>query len=203
MEKLKPHFDDLFYLIQDSFISYQILFIIDDKKTQIELLNKDFFRFIGYQQFFMLNIQLAKILDCKKSQKRNIIKLCNDLINDNYKQEILIYYKKLQPSITYINKNYEQYIENVREVLTKVRGINKVIKKLSDARNKVYAHTDFEVNINFLTLHELKQLLDFAAYAYNVIRGELYGIKTDFTKGLVDLTILDVIQNIQRGLSLE
>ena len=64
MEELEAHFNDLSKIIQDSFIAYNNLSVMVDSRRQVKILNEDFFRFLQYQQFFMLNIQLCKILEC-------------------------------------------------------------------------------------------------------------------------------------------
>ena len=199
MEELEAHFNDLLKLIQDSFIAYNNLSVMVESRKQVKILNEDFFRFLQYQQFFMLNIQLCKILECKRSQQRNVVTLCDNLIKGNYKDKILSYWGSLQPSVNYIDKKYDKFIEKVKAVRKRIKLSNKVIDKLCLARNKVYAHTDINRQIKYLNLVELKELLDLSAFAYNNTRGALHGANADFNHGLNNLNMKGVIRILERG----
>src|SRR6218665_1355791 len=87
---IEAWFNDLTKIIADSFISYQQLSVIDKKRREKELLLKEgFFTFFEYQQWFMLIIQLAKIFSKKKkTQKRNIITLFDEIIKGEFSEQI-------------------------------------------------------------------------------------------------------------------
>jgi hypothetical protein len=199
MEKLKEHFNDLSKLIQDAFIAYQNLLTALENQHQHKFLQEDFFRFFQYQQYFMINIQLSKILEHKSNQKRNIVTLCNRILQHDFRKEIIKYYGELQPSVRHINKNYTAFITSVKEVKDKILSQHILIAKVGAARDKVYAHTDVNRVVDFPTLVELETLIELAAHAYNNIHGVLLGGHMDFTKGLINIRMKDVIRIFERG----
>lgn len=199
MKKLNDWFEDLNKLIQDSFISYKHLSVIKELKSETKFLNEDFFDFYQYQQWFMINIQLAKIFECKpKTQKRNIITLFNNIINGEYADELAEFFADNKQNKSLLT--YEQFIEEIKNLNSSIKTHRKVIDKVINARNKIYAHTDIERIIDFPSLEELKSLIDLASKLYNNSRGQLYGISTNFTRGIINLTINDVIRIMNIGL---
>lgn len=193
MKKIDSWFDDLNKLIQDSFIAHKHLSIVHEQKSKLKFLNEDFFVFFQYQQFFMLNIQLAKIFEAKQTQKRNIRTLFQKIISGQFSEEITLFLADGKKT----GLTYKQFIQQIKELNSSIKTHQKIIDKVSKARNKIYAHTDINRMINFPTIEELKLLIDLAANLYNNSRGKLYGIHTDFTRGINNLTINYVIKVIQ------
>lgn len=200
LSELNKWFDDLNKLIQDCFIAYNNLKTIDDQKGQVKFLNEDFFLFFRYQQRFMINVQLAKLLECKpKTQQRNIISLCAKLSTFEYDRELTNLLSDDSRGYPHFSARQE-IIERAREIREKIKNRQKIIDKVVITRNKVYAHTDIERLVDFPDLNEIKDLLDLVSFAYNNTRGFLFGIHTDFTKGIVNMTMKDVIRLINKGL---
>lgn len=196
MEKINVWFDDLNKLIQDSFIAYKHLSAVREKRKELAFLNEDFFIFFQYQQWFMLNIQLAKIFDCKKTQQRNVIDLFNKIISGKFNDELI-------PFLSDSSKNksgldYNQFIDKIKVLKDSIKSCQVAIDKVTKVRNKIYAHTDFDRIQNFPTIEEIKSLIDLADKLYNNSRGLLYGIHTDFTRGINNLTINFVIKTIEQ-----
>ena len=196
MEKLDAWFDDLNKLIQDIFISHKHLSIVREERKHKKFLNEDFFSFYQYQQWFMLNIQLAKIFENKKTQKRNVGSLFNGIIKGDFSDE-------LKPFLNDITKNksglnYEQFIDKIKELNSLIKTHEKIIAKISNARNKIYAHTDIDRIINFPTVEEIKTVTELAAHLYNKSRGLLYDKHMDFTHGINNLTLNFIIKVIDR-----
>lgn len=196
MKKLDAWFDDLNKLIQDSFISYKHLSVVRDKRAELKFLNEDFFIFFQYQQWFMLNIQLAKIFDCKKTQKRNVIDLLNKIISGQFDDELNQFLSDSSKNKS--DLNYGQFIDKIKALNSSIKNYQKIINKVSTVRNKIYAHTDIDRIQNFPTVDEIKSLIDLADNIYNNSRGLLYGIHTDFTRGINNLTINYIIDTIQQ-----
>jgi len=194
MKKIDSWFNDLNKLIQDSFIAYKHLSIVREQRGKLKFLNEDFFVFFQYQQLFMLNIQLAKIFEAKKAQKRNIRALFQEIISGHFSDEIIPFLAD--------NKNngvtYELFIQKIKELNSSIKPYQNIIDKVSNARNKIYAHSDIDRMINFPTIEELKLLIDLASNLYNNSRGQLYSTHTDFTRGINNLTINYVIKVIQQ-----
>ena len=199
MQKLNDWFDDLNKLIQDSFITYKHLSVIKELKTETKFLNEDFFTFFQYQQWFMLTIQLSKIFECKpRTQQRNIVTLCDKIIKGDYKEEFEL---MLQQSKISNPPTYADLAEKAKQIRTKIKLHQPTINKIINVRNKIYAHTDIERNIDFPTIDEMKTIIDFASFSYNNSRGFIYGVNTDFTRGVNNLTMKDVVKIMKRGLS--
>lgn len=200
LAELTNWFDDLNKLIQDCFIAYNNLKTVDDQKGQVKFLNEDFFLFFRYQQRFMINVQLAKLLECKPQiQQRNIITLCTKLRICGYDSEITTLLSDNSRGYPHFLTR-EEIFESTNKIREQIKKRQKIIDKVISARNKVYAHTDIQRLVDFPTLSEIKDLLDLASSAYNNTRGLLFGIHTDFTKGIVNLGMKDVIRLINRGL---
>lgn len=199
MQKLNNWFDDLRKLIQDSFISYKNLSVIKESLSDAKFLNEDFFVFFQYQQWFMLTIQLSKIFECKpRTQQRNFVTLCNKIINGDYKEEFELMLQKSKISNTC---TYADLTEKAIQIKMKIKLHQKTIDKIINVRNKIYAHTDIERKINFPTINEMKSIIDLASFSYNNSSGLIYGVNTDFTKGVNNLTMKDVVRIMKRGLN--
>lgn len=200
LDELKNWFDDLNKLIQDCFVSYNNLKTIADQKGQVKFLNEDFFLFFRYQQRFMINVQLAKLLECKpKTQQRNIISLCTRLSTCEYDRDVTTLLSDSSRGKPHFSAR-EDIINRTREIREEIKKRQRIIDKVISTRNKVYAHTDIQRFVDFPALPEIKDLLDLVSFAYNNTRGLLFGIHTDFTKGIVNMTVKDIIRLINRGL---
>ncbi len=199
MGNLNHWFDDLNKLIQDSFITYKHLSVIRELKSETKFLSEDFFVFFQYQQWFMLTIQLSKIFECKpRTQQRNIVTLCGKIINGDYTEEFEL---MLRQSETSSPITYADFIEKAKQIRSEINSHQLTISKIINVRNKIYAHTDIEREMDFLTMDEIKTIIDLAAFSYNNSRGFIYDINTDFTRGIINLTIKDVIRIMNRGLN--
>ena len=198
MPKLNNWFDDLNKLIQDSFITNKHLSVIKELKTETKFLNEDFFVFFQYQQWFMLTIQLSKIFECKpRTQQRNFVTLCDKIIKGDYIREFELILQETKISNPH---TYADLVEKAKQIRTKIKLYQATISKIINVRNKIYAHTDIERKIDFPTIDEMKSIVELASFSYNNSRGFIYGINTDFTRGINNLTMKDVVRIMQRGL---
>ena len=198
MKELNNWFNDLNKLIQDSFISYGHLEAIKELKQDAKFLNEDFFVFFQYQQWFMLTIQLSKIFECKpRSQQRNIITLCNNIIKGDFVEEFDTILNLNGPSN---QPTYPDFVEKAKEIKSKIVLHQTTIDKIVKVRNKIYAHTDIERKIDFPSIEEMKNVIDLASFSYNNSKGYLYGIHTDFTRGINNLKMKDVVRIMKDGL---
>lgn len=188
---LEDWFDDLNKLIQDIFICLKNLNQFYELRPTNKILQQDFFNFYMYQQWFVINIQIAKIVDCKPTQQRNVVTLLNKIIKGDYDSDI-------ETLLQRENRGFPcfQSIEEVKNATKEKKKIIKqkqgIILKVSNIRNKVYAHTDIEKNRDFPSLTEIKELAELSADIYNGVRGMIYGIHTDFSKGVIMLTLKDI-----------
>jgi hypothetical protein len=200
MPNLNNWFDDLNKLIQDSFITYKNLSVIKELKSGTKFLNEDFFVFFQYQQWFMLTIQLSKIFECKpRTQQRNIVTLCDKIIKGDYTEDFELMLQQGKISNTH---TYADFVEKAKQIRTKINLHQPTIKKIINVRNKIHAHTDIERKIDFPTIEEIKIIIDLASFSYNNSRGFIYGVNTDFTRGIISLTMRDVVRIMKRGLNI-
>jgi hypothetical protein len=197
MKKLDAWFEELNKLIQDAFISFKHLSIIEESKKDVMFLNEDFFVFFQYQQWFMLNIQLAKVFECKpRTQQRNILTLFNKIIAQEFSDELVPFFDDTSQNKSGLT--YEQFLERVKIQKSVIRKHQTTIDKIITTRNKYYAHTDIERIPNFPTLEEVNAISNLASSIYNNIRGLLYGIHTDFTRGINNLTLSYIIKLLNK-----
>ncbi len=191
--EIEDWFDDLNKLIQDIFICLKNLDHFYQLRADNEILQQDFFRFYINQQWFVINLQIAKIFECNSHQERNVVTLLNKIIKGDYDTDIWAILEKenrVYPSF--------QSIEEVKDAAKQRRKVinqkQNIIKKVSDVRNKVYAHSDIKKIRDFPSFQEIKELADLSSDTYNGIRGMLFGINTDFTKGVISITIKDIVR---------
>ncbi|WP_020526611.1 hypothetical protein [Flexithrix dorotheae] len=113
------------------------------------ILNSDFLRFSKYSYFYMLVIELNKLVINNQSQKYNLFKLINLL--ENNKNEIN-------------NKISKEKILELKNMLNAINS--RSISSLKNLRDKLYAHQD-NINSDFfsennLTLDEVGRVLSTA-----------------------------------------
>src|SRR6218665_2592007 len=123
-KNIEAWFHDLKYLIADSFVSYQQLSVIDKEMHEKEfILEEGFFAFFTYQQWFMLNIQLAKIFSKTGTQKRNIITLFDKIIKGEFSEQIK---KLLTTRDSENNDEDKELFEEFKELLITSKHENKI-----------------------------------------------------------------------------
>ena len=90
LEELNSWLSDLRNLITDVHIAINnakyLLTETDDDEDKIK--KHGFFVHHTYQLRFIIAIQLCKLFDNSSNQRRNIVKLCNRLINENYDSQL-------------------------------------------------------------------------------------------------------------------
>jgi len=201
--ELYKWFADIRIITQDAYISYNNLKTVLDTENHkcYYFLREDFFIFYRHQQWFMLIIQLCKLFIDNRNHKRNIISLCNILINCKYDDDIL----KLLESQN--NNRGHPNFKNRKVLIIKAKEIKMLIDKnlisinqIHALRDKVYAHTDIEKDLKLPTLLEIENLLSVVSDAYNYTYGLFYGRQMNFTNGFINLTIIDIIRIMDQGL---
>jgi hypothetical protein len=141
----------------------------------------------------MLCIQLSKIFDATKNQKRNIKTLLGNICKGDFDLEIQFLLKKE-------NRGYPCFL-TLEEAKEKIGGQKRKIKEYQDTidkvvkvRNKVYAHTDIDKIEDFPSFSEVKDLVDYASLLYNQTVNMIYGKNMDFTKGIINLTLKNIVR---------
>lgn len=137
--------------------------------------NHGFFRHHYYQLWFIISIQLCKLLTKSKSQKFNFHKLFDKLLSeplDNTLSE-LIERNANKPFVkVFRNKNeFEDVVKDLRKQLESYYGI---IQKLKTSRDTLYAHRDHNARPQNITLDDVSSLLRFCIQTHNSIRGGFF-----------------------------
>ncbi len=200
--ELKKWFADIRIITQDAFISFNNLKTVLDTENhkRYYFLREDFFIFYRHQQWFMLIIQLCKLLVNKSNHKRNIISLCDKLINSKYDNDII---KLLESKNNRGHPNFKtpgEVIAKSKEIKMLIDKNQNIINQIHTLRDKVFAHTDIVKDLKLPTLKEIGNLLEIVSFAYNNTRGLFCGIYMDFTRGVINLTIIDIIRIMEEGL---
>jgi hypothetical protein len=133
-----------------------------------------FFGHYSSQMKFVCAIQLCKLLDNNENQKLNFFKFLRRIKTDfkidksrkeNYSSraeeffyENLIMIKEKMPEIT-------------SGISEKINCNEKLIRKLKDARDKVYAHSDPSAKDKFISWTEISDLSNLAIDVYNKLNG--------------------------------
>lgn len=135
--------------------------------------NHGFFEFYYYQQCFFMSIQLCKLLSQSPNEHYNLRKLFNKIINKNVDDAIQNLIPKDKSAVITL-KNLR---ENIKMFKREIKENEDRIEKISNLRNKLYAHTDFDYKITDLepsTIADLRILLDLVKRIYNYIFGIFY-----------------------------
>jgi hypothetical protein len=150
-----------------------------------------FFVHHQYQLRFIVIIQLSKLFSDSHQQKRRIKELISRLRNDEFDEDLLKLIKENE-SITCFKigdkvlprvfKSREDINIQIKLFSQKLKEHKKIIDKVEKARNKIYAHSDPEIDtfIPFISLKEIEELTNLSCEFYNIFRGGLFNAHTTF-----------------------
>ena len=133
--------------------------------------------FVNYvsQMKFVCSIQLCKVLDDNENQRLNYFRFLRRIESDfriKERKEDVFYSRKekfFYENLKDINTKIPSIILVIRE---KLAGKEVLIRKLKDARNKIYAHTDPTGKDKFISLKEVYDLSILAVDIYNILNEE-------------------------------
>ncbi|MBE7641387.1 hypothetical protein GUB10_13685 [Salegentibacter sp. BLCTC] len=190
-QELDDWLNDLGKILMDIYISLNNAKYLLNEKPQKEesQLNHGFFRYYPIQCRFILVIQISKILDDSKNQKRNIFKLFNRLENQKYDP---ILNQKVTDSIF---KNRKNLIEEINKLREEFKELEAIKKKVVTARNEVYAHSDPNKNSILFTYADLETLTGYCRKAYQTLYGGFYDIEFLVHK-TVNWNVKDIVKTI-------
>jgi len=195
LSELKEWFDDISSILIDMNIALhnleELLNFSDDFQIQ-KVKSIGFFAHHKFQLHFILVIQLAKLFSNSKQQKRRIINLLTKLKTLEYDSELIEQFEtNKQVQTFWINneevpkvfKNKDSILTEIELFISRLNSSSTIIKKIEDARNKVYAHTDpgKEQPIPFVAISELNEMVTLANDFYNIFHGRLFDVDTDFS----------------------
>jgi len=168
---LKLHWD---LLVQLHIAKHNALRLKENRFPNEEIVKKHgFFSMYFEQMKLILAIQLSKFFSKSDQQKLSFRYLFNVIKNNDFSEEFKDYLKSHSIDSDNLFHNREEVIQCILNLENKINRKKKIIKKLEDARNKVYAHTDplnqekpFLIPIS----DEYAEILKLCEETYNVLR---------------------------------
>jgi|SRR5690348_5119565 len=184
-EELNDWFDQTAKIITDLHICLNNANRLFDSKYENEdwIKNHGFFRHHYYQLWFIMSIQLAKLLSDSKNQKYNFNKLLNRLEQEKLDESILQLIDQNK------NKRFSAVFKDKREMLNKIQYFKQeikdnenTIKKFIVSRDTLYAHRDRDATLQGLTLPDAERLISLCKDIYNCFRGGIFDVYFEFAR---------------------
>jgi hypothetical protein len=146
-------------------------------KKESTIKRHGFFQHHWHQLRFVIIIRLCLLFDKRQNQKRNFVKLCNRIINDNpdKRLEEILKQNKLKENYR-VFRNKKEFKDSAKKILKEIEEKKDLIQKLTDARDHVYAHYDPDVKVDYIKLDELIELNEMANRYYNMLHGQLFNV---------------------------
>lgn len=167
----------------------------DDKN--IESIKKEpYFQHQWYHLRFIMIIQLAKLYQKSGTQKITFRKLLNRLSNDSFDP---LFEAKLKNNSSIgednLFKTKDDILRTKDEVFQLLDTFSELIYKLENSRNRVFAHTDPDIKVEYLKLEELDKLTKLGNIIFNKINGRINNVNTLFeitTPWSIDIILTDM-----------
>lgn len=186
LKELESWFDDIWNIIVDLYISINNARRLTESKYEYEdkIKKHGFLQHHWYQAKFIIVIQLAKLFtDNKNSQKRNLHKLCNCLENESYDDDIMQQLNKNSKTpFSKVFKSKDDILEAINVTRNDLSENAVLIKKITSARDQIYAHKDPNPEVIAISMSELETLINLSDIIINRLRGHLFSVHTDFKK---------------------
>ncbi|QOI97385.1 MAG: hypothetical protein HRU69_07735 [Flammeovirgaceae bacterium] len=208
LKNLEDWFEDLWNIIADLHISLNNLLRLKEERYPYEehIKKHGFFQHHWYQLKFILIVQLAKLFSSSSSQKRSFHRLFNRLIKSKYGNDIVLLLKSNnKKELSNCFKSRQEIILAIEELRSEIGKFSKSIKKVIDARDKVYAHRDSNITVEAVSDDDLKALVELSAYIFNTVRRKflnttaLFSFTSDWN---IDFVLREVSQNRENKLRL-
>lgn len=150
--------------------------LFQEKYDNENLIKKHgFFTHHYYQLWFILSIQLSKLLSESRNQHYNFQKLlkklrCEEL--DSTLNSLLKTNKNISSSEVF--KSKDQMIVAVDSLQEEIKKNVKLIKKIVTSRDTLYAHRDPNAKIQDINLDDAKRLTELVKRIYNCLNQGFY-----------------------------
>lgn len=184
IEELKDWFAQTAKIITDLHICLDNAKRLFDNKYENEDWIKDhgFFRHHYYQLWFIISIQLCKLLSKSKNQKYNFNKLLNRLELEELDGEIFqLLAHSYDKEFTCVFRSREEMLNRISFYKQEVKRNEVVIEKFISSRDTLYAHRDPNAKLQGLTLQDADQLIGLCEEIYNCFRGGIFDKHFDFS----------------------
>ena len=174
-DKLKPIITDINIAITNMRI-ISIEHKRGNKKTK-----EGFVKYLWHQQRFILFIQLSKLFSNNNyTQKHNYNRLLNRLFKEELDNDIKLLLTENSRKITDVLMSREQILQTIKLIKKEWENYKSIMKEINILRNKVYAHTDPESQIDTTNLESLEKITLFATGIYQDIIGRVFDIHISF-----------------------
>lgn len=177
--ELKDWFEQTAKIITDIQISLNNANRLFEKKYENEdwIKNHGFFRHHFYQLWFILSIQLSKLLSSSRNQRYNFNKLLDRLENEEFDEDLtnLIETNK-NISFSAVFRSKDEMFEKIKLFRNEIEENKETIDKFVTLRDTLYAHRDPEAKPQDIILSDADRLSDLVKRLYNCFRGGFYDI---------------------------
>lgn len=145
--------------------------------------NHGYFRHYYYQLWFIMSIQLTKLLSDNKNQKYNFNKLLNKLENEKLDKSILkLLTQNKEKPFNAVFCDKQELINKIQHFRHAIKDNKSIIEKFVTSRDTLYAHRDPNATLQGLSLPDAEQVITLCKDIYNCFRGGIFDIYSDFTR---------------------
>jgi hypothetical protein len=184
-EELKDWFEQTAKIITDLYISLNNANRLFNNKYENEdwIKNHGFFRHHYYQLWFIITIQLNKLLVDNRHQKYNFHKLFRRLEKEELDPNLLqLIEQNKDKRFSAFFMNRAQMHEKILHFRNEIKNYNSVIEKFKTSRDTLYAHRDKGAKPQDLTLENAEKLITLCKDIYNCFRGGLFDVNFEFSR---------------------
>src|ERR1035437_762234 len=173
--ELEEWFSDLDKIIFDTNISVNNIQRIIQPVSEIEkkILSIGFFDQFYYQSRFVIIVQLCKVFQKNINQKRNFHELFNRICSDTYDQDIE-FLLMTNGSGGQLSVAKDDLINIINSLRLEIKSHKKLLIKVIDHRNKLYAHSDPNCKVPSVTDDELDILVKLSNKIYNELHYKFF-----------------------------
>lgn len=169
---------DFLPVLRDINIAIINLRIIEEEDAKYNLAIKHAsFRFLWYQQRFILIVQLTKLFSDK--HERSYVELCRRFKKHNFDSEIdsqleMNNSQENNSDLRDLFRSREEMEKSSKTVIENFEIHKALIAKIKDLRNDIYAHTASKKTNHKISSNELGKLVAFASDIYNELFGKIF-----------------------------
>ena len=195
--ELEEWFKDLWEITVDLNICINngIRITKNEYENEDKLKQSGFFYHTQFQQAFIIAIQLCKILDENRNQKRNVHKLFKDLETETHDEYLTA---KLDGSLKNQKTLKDELFVEIKAIQEAIKAKQSLIDQVVDVRDKAYAHYDPTRKAFGPSLLQYQELVDLCSLVYNKLNSKLFGSTTVF-KHTVDWDIDPILRRASKA----
>lgn len=184
-KELKDWFEQTAKIITDIQISVHNANRLFDKKYENEdwVKKHGFFRHHYYQLWFILSVQLSKLLSSSRNQRYNFNKLLDRLENEELDEELTkLIERNMNIPFSAVFRSKDEMFDKIKSFRSEIKDNEETIKKLVASRDTIYAHRDPNAKPQDISLNDVERLTDLVKRLYNCFRGGFYDVSFGFDR---------------------